>query len=149
MSENRIKELIEKIIDPDMSVSFVAKHELASMGEMAVPELLKVFERDPRTTVRYWIIDVLGKMGQKAENAVPTLIKTLEEDTDEGVRAVAAGALEVIVENPKEIVPVLISAFKNDESSRVRDTAALVLNKIASKLGYENTENLIQAFGDG
>jgi len=60
MSENRIKELIEKIIDPDMSVSFVAKLELADMGEMAVPELLKVFEQDQRTTVRYWIIDVLG-----------------------------------------------------------------------------------------
>jgi len=73
----------------------------------------------------------------------------LEEDTDEGVRAVAAGALEVIVETPKEIVPVLISAFKNDESERVRNTAAMSLNKIASKFGYENIDDLKQAFGDG
>ncbi|NVM54079.1 MAG: HEAT repeat domain-containing protein [Candidatus Helarchaeota archaeon] len=148
MSEQRIRELIEELDSEDFVTRFTAKNNLLAMGELVVPVLITAFEEEQREMVRYWIVDVLGALKDQARNAVPTLLKALEGDTSEGVRAVAAGVLEVIVEKVEEIVPALIKSLRNDTSSRVQKTVDMTLKKIASKLGYATSEDLIKAFED-
>ncbi len=141
-----VKEIIERLIDDDMTIRLSAKYEFLGKGEAAVPVLLTALEEDKREVVRYWVYDVFGGLGVRATKAIPVLSKSLIEDDSERVRAVSAGALGEIVEKFEDIVPVFLTAKNKDKSDRVQRTLDMVLNKIAGKLGYASTEELTKAF---
>jgi len=141
-----VKEIIERLIDDDMTTRMAAKYEFLGKGEAAVPVLLTVLEEDQREVVRYWVYDVFGGLKTQAAKAIPILLKSLIEDDSERVRAVSAGALGEIVEKFEDIVPTFLIAKNKDKSDRVKRTIDMVLHKIAGKLGYGSIEELTKAF---
>jgi len=140
------KEIIERLIDDDMTIRLAAKYEFLGKGEAAVPVLLTALEEDQREVVRYWVYDVFGGLKTQAKKAVPVVLKSLIEDESERVRAVSAGVLGEIVENLEEIVPVLLTAKNKEKRDRVQRSIDMVLHKIAGKLGYASIEELTNAF---
>ena len=141
-----VNELIERLIDDDVSTRIAAKYEFLGKGEAAVPVLLTVLEEDQREVVRYWVYDVFGGLKTQATKAIPVLLKSLIEDDSERVRAVSAGALGEIVEKFEDIVPEFLTAKNKEKSDRVKRTIDMVLHKIAGKLGYASIEELTKAF---
>ena len=141
-----VKEIIERLIDDDVTTRLAAKYEFLGKGEAAVPVLLTVLEEDQREIVRYWVYDVFGGLKIQATKAIPVLLKSLIEDDSERVRAVSAGALGEIAEKFEDIVPVFLIAKNKEKSDRVQRTLDMVLYKIAGKLGYASIEELTKAF---
>jgi len=141
-----VKEIIERLIDDDVTTRLAAKYEFLGKGEAAVPVLLTVLEEDQREVVRYWVYDVFGGLKIQATKAIPVLLKSLIEDDSERVRAVSAGALGEIAEKFEDIVPVFLIAKNKEKSDRVQRTLDMVLYKIAGKLGYASIEELTKAF---
>ncbi len=141
-----VKEIIERLIDDDLTIRLAAKYEILGKGEEAVPVLLTVLEEDEREVVRYWVYDVFGGLGANARTVVPMVLKSLVEDDSERIRAISPGVLLEIAENFEEIVPVLLTAKNKEKSDRVQRSLDMVLHKIAGKLGYASIEELTKAF---
>ena len=141
-----VRDIIERLIDDDMTIRLSAKYEFLGHGEEAVPVLLTALEEDQRLVVRYWVYDVFGGLGSHARTVVPMVLKSLVEAESESIRAISPGVLLEIAENFEEIVPVLLTAKNKEKSDRVQRSLDMVLHKIAGKLGYANIEELTNAF---
>jgi len=141
-----VRELIERLIDDDMTIRLSAKYEFLGHGEEALPVLLTVLEEDQREVVRYWVYDVFGGLKTQAKDAIPVVLKSLIEDDSERVRAISPGVLLEIAENFEDLVPVLLTAKNKEKSDRVQRSLDMGLYKIAGKLGYASIEELTKAF---
>ena len=141
-----VRDIIERLIDDDLSIRLSAKYEFLGHGEEALPVLLTVLEEDQREVVRYWVYDVFGGLGAHARTVVPMVLKSLVEDESERIRAISPGVLLEIAENFEEIVPVLLTAKNKEKSDRVQRSLDMGLYKIAGKLGYASVEELTKAF---
>jgi len=140
------EEIIERLINDDVTIRLGAKYQFIGKGETAMPVLLTILEEDEREVVRYWVYDIFGGLGAHARTVVPMILKSLVEDDSERVRAISAGVLLEIVEKFEDIVPVLLTAKNKDKSDQVQRTLDMVLHKIAGKLGYASIEELTKAF---
>ena len=101
--------LIEKALqDAKPEVAENALNALASLGPVAVPNLIKALKYEKaRPAVAY----ILGRMGPKAEPAAPMLAGLLN-DADRKTRREAAIALAKIGPAAKRAVPALIKALE-------------------------------------
>jgi HEAT repeat protein len=118
-SQFAIKPLIEMLKDKLWLVRKSAAKGLVLIGEKAISELMSCMETSDENT-KYWIANVLGKIG---EPALPELVRILREGSKD-LRMYAVMALGEF-RNEKAIFP-LINAF-SDEAWPVRNSAASAL----------------------
>ena len=89
----------------------------------AVPELLQIYDRNPRSAfLQQFIPGFLGSIGPPAQSALPMLLKATTH-TNQLVRQNAIYALGMIGESPEVVVPVL-ARLLNDSSPSVQAYAA-------------------------
>lgn len=100
-------------------LGFHALHEDATP---AIPELIKILNRNPGLGAMTCSMAVLGQMGPAAADAVPTLLRVATH-TNRNVRMGALAALGEIHSDPDKVVPVLIAAL-HDPSAVNRAVAA-------------------------
>src|SRR5207302_6163681 len=105
------KELIEKLGTDDLRVRNNTIDRLTTIGEPAVPGLVKALQR-PDKRIRLHVAMCLREMGPKAKAAIPDLIATLKTDKDAVVRGVAASALGSIGPQAKAAVSALVKAVE-------------------------------------
>lgn len=140
------EEIIERLINDDMTIRLATKYQFLGKGEAAIPVLLTILEEDEREVVRYWVYDIFGGLGPHARTVVPMILKSLVEDDSERIRAISPGVLLEISENFEDLVPVLLTAKNKEKSDRVQRSLDMGLYKIAGKLGYASIEELTKAF---
>jgi HEAT repeat protein len=98
---------------------------LASLGEAAVPRLIRALEND---NTQGLAVEVIRRLGPKAKDAVPKLILELD-DTDPEYRREVEFALAAIGPDAKEAVPALIKHLGTEET-KVRYVACYALGNI-------------------
>jgi hypothetical protein len=97
-------------------------YERAAMGlealgpraEVAVPELVKIFDHSPSPSAQGSIARVLGVMGRPAKAAVPSLLRGTAS-TDRFVRLNSIFALAQIHAEPALFVPVLVKTLQDPD----------------------------------
>lgn len=87
---------------------------LGAQAAPAVPELIKMLERDQRFPVRESACRVLGDLGPVAKAAAPVLIDLLN-DQEPVIRRRAARALGQLGAVTTNVIPALISALTNSD----------------------------------
>ena len=108
---------------------YVRSSAAKSLGKLhapnAAPELVRLVQTDPSTTVRqfsmYGLKDLLDP---STFGIVATVSRT---DKDESVREIALDTLARVFD--EKFVPVFLDALQNDSASRVRSSAARGLGK--------------------
>jgi HEAT repeat protein len=110
------------LADAEPATRIHALHSIASMGEAAMPALLKALDHPE---ARYWAILVIGELGPKAKLAVPQLTKLLRDESVQ-IRREAVMALGAIGKDAAPAVPGMIAAL-NDQTASVRFGAAYAL----------------------
>jgi HEAT repeat protein len=98
---------------------------LASLGEAAVPRLIKALEKDDTQGLA---VEVARRLGPKAKDAVPALILELKDPSADYRREVEF-ALAAIGPDAKAAVPALIEHLGTEEP-QVRYIACYALGKI-------------------
>lgn len=92
-----LKELVNKLDDPDTAVRWKAIVELEKLGPKAkelVADIIPYLESND-WRVRYYSAEILGSIGASAKPAIPALEKILN-DPDEKVRLMASWAIDEI-----------------------------------------------------
>ncbi len=112
--------------DKDPVVRANAIDALASLGEAAVPHLIKGLENDD---LQELAVAVIHKLGPKAKDAVPALIDELK-DPGADYRREVEFTLATIGPDAKGAVPALVKEMQEDSDPRVRHTACFALGKI-------------------
>jgi len=95
--EHRLKELVDRLNDPDEAVRWKAIVELEKLGPKAkgiVADIIPYLESDD-WRIRYYAVEILGMIGPDAKPAIPALQKVLD-DPDKKVRLRASWALDEI-----------------------------------------------------
>jgi len=98
---------------------------LASLGEAAVPRLIKALDRDDTKGLA---VEVARRLGPKAKDAVPALALKLK-DPDADFRREVEFALAAIGPDAKAAVPALVDHLGTEEP-KVRYIACYALGKI-------------------
>jgi HEAT repeat protein len=111
--------------DKDPVVRANVADALSSIGEAAVPKLIKALQNDDLQSLA---VAVIQRLGPKAKDAVPALIDELKDPSPE-YRHEVEFALGAIGPDAKAAVPALIKEMQ-DEDPRVRRTACYALGKI-------------------
>jgi len=111
--------------DKDPVVRSNVAEAFASLGDAAVPRLIKALENDQMQGLA---VEVLRRLGPKAKDAVPALILELK-DPDPDYRREVEFALAAIGPDAKAAVPALIEHMTSDDP-KVRYTACYALGKI-------------------
>ncbi len=120
-----VEALSSMMADKDPVVQANVAEAMASLGEKAVPRLIKALQNDQFQSLAVAVID---RLGPKAKEAVPALIDELKDPSPEYRRQVEF-ALATIGPDAKAAVPALVKEL-NDEDPRVRRTACYALGKI-------------------
>ncbi len=127
----------------DMDGRLHATTALTSMGQAAVPYLLRALEGD-QSDVRLRILTTLGMLGSDAEAALPA-ISALLHDSSASVRITAAATMVAIdCRRGEEVWPVLIAALDGD--SFAASLAAGTIGRLGAD-GAEAVPNLIRLIG--
>ncbi len=113
------------LADKDPTVRSNVAEAFATLGEKAVPRLIKALESDDTQGLA---VEVIRRLGPKAKDAVPALILELK-DPDPEYRREVEFALAAIGPDAKEAVPALVEHMTSDDP-RVRYTACYALGKI-------------------
>jgi HEAT repeat protein len=111
--------------DKDPVIRANVVEAFASLGEKALPRLIRALENDDTQALA---VEVIHRLGPKAKAAVPALILELK-DPDADYRREVEFALASIGPDAKDAVPELINRLK-DEEPKVRHTACYALGKI-------------------
>ncbi|MEG3224138.1 MAG: PBS lyase [Methanobacteriales archaeon Met13] len=137
--------LLEALEDEDADVRWKAGSSLVSMGDLAVPSLIKKFKKGNWHT-RGRAAEILGKIGD--ERALQPLMDSLTpgkfRDKHRHVRGKAAEALGRI--GDKKSLEILQRVYNEDEYKYVREKAEEAINKIRKLsvstkiLNYDNGE---------
>ncbi len=96
----RLKELVDKLDDPDVALRWQAVVELEKLGSKAkdaVPDLILYLEHND-WRIRYYAAEILGTIGPGAKAAVPSLRKA-SNDTNRKVQYSVSDALNKILKN--------------------------------------------------
>ena len=117
--------LSEMLADKDPVVQANVAEAMASLGEKAVPKLIKALQNDDLQALA---VAVINRLGPKAKDAVPALIDEMKDPNPEYRREVEF-ALATIGPDAKAAVPALTKAL-GDDDLRVRRTACYALGKI-------------------
>ncbi|HZZ29086.1 MAG TPA: HEAT repeat domain-containing protein [Pirellulales bacterium] len=117
--------MADLLADKDPGVRANVVDAISSLGEAAVPRLIKALENDDMQALA---VEVLRRLGPKAKDAVPALILEMK-DPDPEYRREVEFALAAIGPASKAAVPTLIEHLTSDEP-RVRYTACYALGKI-------------------
>ncbi|HTQ39576.1 MAG TPA: HEAT repeat domain-containing protein [Pirellulales bacterium] len=120
-----ISAMSDLLADKDPEVRGNVVDALSSLGEAAVPRLIKALQNDDMQALA---VEVLRRLGPKAKDAVPALILELK-DPDPEYRREVEFALAAIGPAAKTAVPALIEHLGSDEP-RVQYTACYALGKI-------------------
>jgi HEAT repeat protein len=113
------------LADKDPAVRSNVAEAFATLGDKAVPRLIKALENDDTQSLA---VEVIRRLGPKAKGAVPALILELK-DPDPEYRREVEFAIAAIGPDAKAAVPALIDHMANDDP-RVRYTACYALGKI-------------------
>ncbi len=117
-----ISELVE---DKDPTVRAHVVDAMASLGEKALPRLIKALSSDDTQGIA---VAVIRQLGPKAKDAVPNLIEELK-DPDAAYRRDVCLALAAIGPDAKDAVSALLKTL-GDENLSVRHVAIYALGKI-------------------
>jgi HEAT repeat protein len=116
----------EMMADKDPAVRANVADAFASLGEKAVPRLIKALESDDTQELAN---EVLHRLGPKAKDAVPALILELK-DPNADYRREVEFTLASIGPDAKAAVPALLERMQTDTEPRVKYTACYALGKI-------------------
>ena len=122
-----INQFIQQLKKTDYESITNAVQLLLLTGESAVPDLILLLN-DPRESVRWSAIKVLGSMGEASETAIPDLILRLKDPAID-VRSSAASVLGEMGKSNRSAVPYLIPLLK-DSDKNTRLSAATALGKM-------------------
>lgn len=126
-----VPSLIDACGDSEDSVRVMSWKALVSFGEVALPEILKSFQRD-NARIRESMADAVRMMGPKAEAAVPFLMMNLK-DKIPGVRASSAYALGSMGRKGLRAFASLVLIYENKkEEDLVRASAIYSLGQMGS-----------------
>jgi HEAT repeat protein len=128
-----ISNLIDLLDDPHGLKRQQARWELVSIGEPAVPALLKLL-KDQREGVRWEAAKALSQIGDPA--AAPKLVEVLEDDNF-GVRWLAAEGL--ICTGSQGLVPLLRALERHSDSKWLRDGAHHVIRSLVGEPTLHDT----------
>ena len=117
--------LSELLADKDPVVRGHVVDAMASLGEKALPKLIKALERDDTQALA---VAVIRQLGPKAKEAVMPLTEELK-DPDAEYRREVCFALAAIGPDAKGAVPALVKAL-SDKDEGVRHVATYALGKI-------------------
>jgi HEAT repeat protein len=123
--EEVMSAMSDLLADKDPEVRGNVADALASLGQAAVPRLIKALENDDMQSLA---VEVLRRLGPQAKDAVPALVLELK-DPDPEYRREVEFALAAIGPAAKTAVPALVEHMTSDEP-RVRYTACYALGKI-------------------
>ena len=131
VENNSIETLVANLGNDDWETSKKAADELATLGNQAVPELIKAL---PQASVaaKGQIVFLLGRIGDK--QATPALLETLKDENDY-IRSNAAEALGKIKD--AQAISALTEAL-NDTEVSVRERAALALGELKDAQAVDN-----------
>jgi hypothetical protein len=99
---------------------------LGSAASNAVPQLIRMFEREPSAFTQTTVPGILGTIGRPAAAAVPVLLQRGVTHTNALVRANSIYALRTIFPDAKLVVPLFTKCL-NDPDPLVRGQAARTL----------------------
>jgi HEAT repeat protein len=119
--------------------------KLGTTGQVAIPELIAIYNANISSSSRYWAIHALGSMGSSASNVVPLLSEALTNNTTTmEVRLSCMMSLHRIHEKPEIAVPSLINAL-NDSRWEVRYGALSALGTFGldAKVALPSITNLL------
>ncbi len=91
---DQVDRLLHDLQDSNWIAASRAVEELVELGEWVVPRLLPLLDHE-MASVRYRVVEVLGKIGREADQAVPSL-EQLQWDGTMHVAAAAGRALAAI-----------------------------------------------------
>ena len=117
--------MADLMADKDPTVQANVAEALASLGDAALPKVIKALQNDE---LQGLAVAVIHRLGPKAKAAVPALIDELNDPNPEYRREVEF-ALATIGPDAKAAVPGLIKEL-SDQDPRVQRTAAYALGKI-------------------
>lgn len=157
----KLDHLIELIEGYDEEEGTQAAEQLHSMGEQAVPALMRALDFESNSRKQKAIVKILGSIGPAAKDALPQLMAQLEDDhfTMVNSAAMAIGRIGgadnksvvrrlLIVRVPKGSDPLIISGYLstfpktsltnllkllNDENDAVRKQAAIVIGVMVNR----------------
>lgn len=127
-ANDAVPELINCLGDRSLFIRGASIKALSSIGDSAVPSLIKVFEFSNDETVNQCAASSLIEIGKPA---VPHLIKALKS-TDIYTRMASAYVLAEIGTDAENSIPALEKALL-DENEDVRQAASYALKKIRRK----------------
>jgi HEAT repeat protein len=117
----------EMMADKDPEIRDRVADALASLGESAMPKLIKALDNDDMQALA---VEVIRRLGPKAKSAVPALILEMK-DPGADYRREVEFAIGSIGPDAKAAVPTLIEHLTNEkEDLKVRRTACYALGKI-------------------
>lgn len=123
LDQHSTPRLIERLADPDESVSSTAQQELVSLGQVAVPELLLASE-DPRPEVRGRVAQALGLIHPASPKVVERLAGLLM-DPDFRVRWRATSGLAAAAPEAATAIPQLETLVLNSSEAQAVRIGAL------------------------
>jgi HEAT repeat protein len=123
--EQVIPALADLLAEKDPQVRGHVVDALASLGEKALPRLIKALQHDDTQGLA---VAVIRQLGPKAKDAVPALAEELK-DPDAAYRREVCFALASIGPGAKPAVPALVKAL-SDADEGVRHIATYALGKI-------------------
>lgn len=121
-----LERLSAMLSDSDVAVRKAAIRELQSVGEEAVPLLVRVVADDADYTARWLAVNGLSSLGSAA--AVPALVSALQDEAA-AVREASAAALGKLMPDGEAAVTALAQALL-DSDANVRAAAANALAQI-------------------
>ena len=117
----------EMMADKDPEIRDRVADALSSLGEAAMPKLIKALDNDDMQSLA---VEVIRRLGPKAKSAVPPLILEMKDPSADYRREVEF-ALASIGPDAKAAVPTLVEHLSNEkEDLKVRRTACYALGKI-------------------
>ena len=152
---SKLQELQNELNDEDEATRLNAAYALGSIGEPAIPTLIKALRQESKVAWNRNLdrgdftnpsqLDSIYGLAAVGEPAVPALTEALD-DADWWIRAGAAAALGCMGEPAHGAVPALVKALK-DDSEWVRRNAADTLGNIGPS-AQSAVPALIEALGD-
>jgi HEAT repeat protein len=115
----------ELLADKDPVVQANVAEALATLGEKAIPRIIKALESDDSEAMA---VAVIRRLGPKAKDAVPALALELNDSSGDYRREVCF-AIAAVGPDAKAAVPALIKALE-DAEPQVRHSATYALGKI-------------------